>query len=48
MGRKRKPEELKKRNITIRLPMYIILKLKDIENYTSIVENLLIKYFENK
>lgn len=40
--------EMKKVNITLRLPKYIVDMLKDTENYNNLVEVLLKDYFSKK
>lgn len=47
MGRKPVPEELKKIRVSVSLPQYLSDKLKENENYSAIVEKLLIDYFRN-
>lgn len=48
MGRKPVPEKERKELLTIRLPRYLIEKLRDIENYNNLIEKLLKDYFNKK
>lgn len=48
MGRKKVNEEDLKVNITIRLPVKIIQKLRNIEGYNGLIEKLLTNYFNGK
>ena len=45
MGRKRILDDEKKKRLSLSLSIRNINKLKLIENYSSLVENLLTKYF---
>ncbi|MNM42868.1 hypothetical protein D3C81_537180 [compost metagenome] len=47
MGRKPVPEELKKIRVSVSLPQHLADKLKAYDNYSSIVEKLLLEYFRN-
>jgi hypothetical protein len=48
LGRKRIAEELRKENITISLPAYQIVILREIKNYNKLISKLLEDYLKNK
>lgn len=39
------PREMRKETITIRIPKYIISKLREIKGYNNLIERLLVDYF---
>jgi len=45
MGRKPLPEEMRKELLTIRVPKYLIDKLKIEVNYNKLIEELLERYY---
>lgn len=48
MGRKRLPENEKRENVVIRLPKWMILKIKEKGSITKILEELIRKYLKLK
>lgn len=48
MGRKRLPEDQKKVGITLRITKAVVDQLKEIDNYNSLVEKLIVDFLKNR
>ncbi|MGC5328966.1 hypothetical protein [Brevibacillus sp. SYSU BS000544] len=48
MPKKLVPKDERKENFTIRLPNWLILKIRSHKGYTRIVEKILVDFFNNE